>query len=247
MKIAEKAAKHADTAKRRTEVQEKFAAMTDEEQEAWRLARQAKGQNRKSETEHKRSRLQQVPCHTVNYRCLVILAATSYSHDQKAFITIWNVRACTLRQGQTACMFMVRDGQMSSCQIFNIGCKCFVQQHESFSAMLILGLSSACVDGNANNHFVCSHNTVFIGMQAMLDGQGIVIDLDFEKEMTESEIKSLCGQLQYSYSSNTRAAVPCHLHFTSLQARVLLVGTKRFTGMIRHAVETCMLQAAEGT
>ncbi len=60
MKIAEKAAKQADTARRRTEVQEKFAAMTEQEQEAWRLARHAKRQSRKSETEQKRSRLQQV-------------------------------------------------------------------------------------------------------------------------------------------------------------------------------------------
>ena len=60
MKIAEKAAKQADTARRRTEVQEKFAAMSEQEQEAWRLARQAKRQSRKSETEQKRSRLQQV-------------------------------------------------------------------------------------------------------------------------------------------------------------------------------------------
>ncbi|KAA6419672.1 MAG: tRNA (guanine(9)-N1)-methyltransferase-like [Trebouxia sp. A1-2] len=112
MKIAEKAAKQADTARRRTEVQEKFAAMSGHEQEAWRLARQAKKQSRKSETEQKRSRLQ----------------------------------------------------------------------------------------------------------QAMQSGQGVVIDLDFEQQMTESEIKSLCGQLQYSYSSNTHAAVPCHLYFTSLQA-----------------------------
>ena len=51
----------------------------------------------------------------------------------------------------------------------------------------------------------------------MQDGQGIVIDLDFEKQMTETEIKSLCGQLQYCYASNTRSAVPCHLYFTSLQ------------------------------
>lgn len=66
MKIAEKAAKQADTARRRTEVQEKFAAMTGQEQEAWRLARQTKRQSRKSETEQKRSRLQQVTstkCH----------------------------------------------------------------------------------------------------------------------------------------------------------------------------------------
>ena len=51
----------------------------------------------------------------------------------------------------------------------------------------------------------------------MQHGQGVVIDLDFEKQMTETEIRSLCGQLQYCYASNTRAAVPCHLYFTSLQ------------------------------
>ena len=60
MKLAEKTAKQADTAKRRSEVQEKFAAMTEAEQDAWRLARQAKRQDRRSQTEQKRSRLQQV-------------------------------------------------------------------------------------------------------------------------------------------------------------------------------------------
>lgn len=60
MKLAEKAARQADTAKRRSEVQQKFGAMTEEEREAWRSARQAKRQNRKSEMEDKRSRLQQV-------------------------------------------------------------------------------------------------------------------------------------------------------------------------------------------
>ena len=60
MKLAEKAAKQADTARRRGEVQQKFAAMTEEEREAWRLARQVKRQDRKAETEQKRSKLQQV-------------------------------------------------------------------------------------------------------------------------------------------------------------------------------------------
>lgn len=56
----------------------------------------------------------------------------------------------------------------------------------------------------------------------MQSGQGIVIDLDFDDQMTESEIKSLCGQLQYCYSSNTHAVVPGHLYFTSLQASTSL-------------------------
>lgn len=58
-KAAEKAAKQADTAKRREEVQQKFAAMTEEERDVWRSERQAKRQNRKSETGEKRLRLQQ--------------------------------------------------------------------------------------------------------------------------------------------------------------------------------------------
>ena len=59
IKAAEKAAKQADTAKRREEVQQKFAAMTEEERDVWRSERQAKRQNRKSETGEKRLRLQQ--------------------------------------------------------------------------------------------------------------------------------------------------------------------------------------------
>lgn len=53
--------------------------------------------------------------------------------------------------------------------------------------------------------------------QAMAEGQSIIIDCDFEEQMTESEIKSLCGQLQYCYASNIRATKPCHLSFTSLK------------------------------
>lgn len=60
MKLAEKAAKQADTARRRGEVQQKFAAMTEEERDAWRLARQGKRQDRRAETDQKRSKLQQV-------------------------------------------------------------------------------------------------------------------------------------------------------------------------------------------
>ena len=54
-------------------------------------------------------------------------------------------------------------------------------------------------------------------IQAVKEGQTIIIDCDFEEQMTENEIKSLCGQLGYCYSSNVRAAKPCHLCFTSLK------------------------------
>lgn len=59
-KAVEKAAKQADSARRREEVQQKFGAMTEEERNIWRTERQAKRQNRKSETGEKRARLQQV-------------------------------------------------------------------------------------------------------------------------------------------------------------------------------------------
>lgn len=68
-------------------------------------------------------------------------------------------------------------------------------------------------------------------MQALQEGQGIVIDLDFEEQMTESEVRSLCGQLQYAYSSNTRAAVPCHLYFTSLQGSIAEQANRQLSGL----------------
>lgn len=54
---------------------------------------------------------------------------------------------------------------------------------------------------------------------AQTEGQRIIIDLDFADKMTPGEIKSLCQQLNYSYSVNCRAAIPAHLIFTSLQVR----------------------------
>ena len=62
MKLAEKAAKHADTARRRGEVQQKFAAMTEEEREAWRQARQAKRQDRRAATGN-----HQLACHGITF------------------------------------------------------------------------------------------------------------------------------------------------------------------------------------
>ena len=56
--------------------------------------------------------------------------------------------------------------------------------------------------------------------QALQTGQRIVIDLDFEDCMTESELKSLCQQLIYCYSSNLNAATPCNLVLSSLQGKV---------------------------
>ena len=56
-------------------------------------------------------------------------------------------------------------------------------------------------------------------MQRALDsGQRIIIDLDFADKMTGAELRSVCKQLAYSYSANTRAAQPGHLILTSYQA-----------------------------
>lgn len=53
--------------------------------------------------------------------------------------------------------------------------------------------------------------------QGLTQGQRIVIDLDFEGLMTPQEQSSIANQLMHSYSANSRAAVPCHLHFTSVK------------------------------
>jgi len=50
---------------------------------------------------------------------------------------------------------------------------------------------------------------------AMSAGQHILIDLDFDGEMTEDQVKSLVQQLAYCYNTNSNAACPAHLEFSS--------------------------------
>lgn len=52
--------------------------------------------------------------------------------------------------------------------------------------------------------------------KSLVDGQRIVIDLDFESYMHEGEIKSIIQQIAYSYGMNKNAAHPCHLILTSV-------------------------------
>ena len=91
----------------------------------------------------------------------------------------------------------------------------------------------ACPASHVVSHRVCSIASVrsispvcwlltCLNSQAMAEGQSIIIDCDFEEQMTETEIKSLCGQLQYCYASNVRASKPCHLSFTSLKVSSIL-------------------------
>lgn len=56
-------------------------------------------------------------------------------------------------------------------------------------------------------------------VQALKSGQGIILDLDFQDLMTEQEMRSLVGQLQFAYAANCKAEVPAHLYFTSFNVR----------------------------
>ena len=54
-------------------------------------------------------------------------------------------------------------------------------------------------------------------MQAALEGgQRIVLDLEFAHLMTPTEQRSMCHQLSYCYSANTRSERPAHLVFAGL-------------------------------
>jgi hypothetical protein len=44
-----------------------------------------------------------------------------------------------------------------------------------------------------------------------------VIDLDFEGLMPESDVKHLIQQLCFSYSANSKASNPVHLHLLGLK------------------------------
>jgi tRNA (guanine9-N1)-methyltransferase len=56
--------------------------------------------------------------------------------------------------------------------------------------------------------------------RALESGQRIIIDLGFTDKMTGAEVRSLCQQLAYSYSANTRAGQPAHLILTSYDVSV---------------------------
>ena len=45
--------------------------------------------------------------------------------------------------------------------------------------------------------------------QAVLSGQRLVIDLDFEDCMSDTELKSLCKQLVYCWSANLKVHTSC--------------------------------------
>ncbi|KAK7062168.1 guanine-N(1)--methyltransferase [Favolaschia claudopus] len=52
-------------------------------------------------------------------------------------------------------------------------------------------------------------------------GGRVVVDLGFDKIMTEKEVQSLCSQLGYTYSANRHSGHPFALFFTSLDGKTL--------------------------
>eukprot|EP01026_Neomeris_dumetosa_P016856 TRINITY_DN16439_c0_g1_i1.p1 TRINITY_DN16439_c0_g1~~TRINITY_DN16439_c0_g1_i1.p1 ORF type:complete len:308 (-),score=61.19 TRINITY_DN16439_c0_g1_i1:559-1482(-) len=66
--------------------------------------------------------------------------------------------------------------------------------------------------------------------KAMLSGLKIVVDLDFEDCMSDSQRYSLCKQLQYSYSAAQRATNPVSLHFTSYKDKIKTQMTQKIEG-----------------
>jgi hypothetical protein len=63
-----------------------------------------------------------------------------------------------------------------------------------------------------NVAFVCID---FWSDQSLQEGLRVVIDLDFEDYMVESDKRHLCQQLSYSYSANKAADVPLHMILAS--------------------------------
>lgn len=61
--------------------------------------------------------------------------------------------------------------------------------------------------------------------RALKSGQRIIIDLAFADKMTGAEVRSLCQQLSYSYSANSRAAQPAQLILTGYDVSPAPSGT----------------------
>lgn len=56
--------------------------------------------------------------------------------------------------------------------------------------------------------------------QSLKEGQRVIIDMDFEDLMIESDRRHLCQQLSYSYSANKAVAEPLHLVLSSFDGAI---------------------------
>lgn len=74
--------------------------------------------------------------------------------------------------------------------------------------------------------------------QALEQGQRILIDCSFEDMMTDTELRSLCQQLAYSYHANSRASPPVHLILTGIAGRMRDVLRRQCSGL-ENWIVTC--------
>ncbi|PSC68994.1 tRNA (guanine(9)-N1)-methyltransferase [Micractinium conductrix] len=66
--------------------------------------------------------------------------------------------------------------------------------------------------------------------KAVAEGQKVIIDLDFADLMRETEQKSICGQLAYSWHANCRAQRPLHLVLSGVQGKMKEILDKQVSG-----------------
>eukprot|EP00884_Botryococcus_braunii_P017179 jgi/Botrbrau1/4144/Bobra.0192s0015.2 len=84
---------------------------------------------------------------------------------------------------------------------------------------------------------------------ALVDGQRIIIDMGFGTYMRDGEIRSLCKQVQYSYSYSTKTEKPAHLILTSCTDRIKARMESTCSGYNRWPIsvhEQCYSKVFEG-
>lgn len=78
-------------------------------------------------------------------------------------------------------------------------------------------------------------------MQALAEGQRVVIDLDFEGLMSESDARHLVQQLSFAYAANKAVSNPLHLQLTSLHGPMKERATKQIAGEMYRAIGSMQL------
>ncbi len=66
--------------------------------------------------------------------------------------------------------------------------------------------------------------------QAVQSGPRLVIDLDFDGLMTDSDVRHLAQQLSFSYAANCRVEKPCHLHLLGFKGSIAEISRRVVTG-----------------
>eukprot|EP00798_Chlamydomonas_sp_ICE-L_P026055 gene26055-11755_t len=74
--------------------------------------------------------------------------------------------------------------------------------------------------------------------ECMGTGPKLVLDLDFEGLMVDTDVKSLCQQMKFAYADNLKMERPCHLIFTSFTGVVKTTASSIVTGIENWAATT---------